>query len=94
MSEPGPVVENLPRVFFKNMTGTSSKGRGGEIAAQPTPPNSLTEASEAPAGNQDTEVNGCSTIRTSTGASRNASFCREWIEKSIVSGKRSQTKCF
>lgn len=56
MSEAGPVVENLPRVFFHNMIGTSSKGRGGEIAAQPTPPNSLTEASEAPAGNQDTEV--------------------------------------
>jgi len=59
MSEPGPVVENLPRVFFQNMIGTSSKGRGAEIAAQPkrrTPPNSLTEASEAPAENQDTEV--------------------------------------
>lgn len=59
MSKPGPVVENLPRVFFQNMIGTSSKGRGAEIAAQPkrrTPPNSLTEASEAPARNQDTEV--------------------------------------
>ena len=28
MSEAGPVVENLPRVFFQNMIGTSSKGRG------------------------------------------------------------------
>ena len=59
MSEPGPVVENLPRVFFQNMISTSSKGRGAEIAAQPkrrTPPNSLTEASEARAENQDTEV--------------------------------------
>jgi len=59
MSKPGPVVENLPRVFFQNMIGTSSKGRGADIAAQPkrrTPPNSLTEASEAPARNPDTEV--------------------------------------
>lgn len=56
MSEAGPVVENLPRVFFHNMLGTSSKGGGAKIAAQPTPPNTLTEGSEAPAANQDTEV--------------------------------------